>query len=1400
MMLSILVILISYNAIGQPSKTTHYVYVGQGSFSTNLGKSGTTQVSRGSYLSGQIFRDCSGPGPGGEIISDNTSSISCGTYTRTWSSQTNTIVPSSSNGAKQTFSYRVTYPSHTEANQFQAGENCFGNNSIISTNYSGNCNRSVPGGVFNSGTDLEVFTYSFDNKINSINVCNSDGPINLNSTTYWTRTSLPRSYGNISFSGSGVTGSTFNPSGLNGSYTVIASLPFWNGTATASFVINVTAGFVNAGSNQAVCEDSGNIPLTSPTSGVSWSCVGCSYVSSGQFNSTAAPPGNYTVRASKTVSGCVGADDKTFTVYGNPTVQAGSNYTVCVNDNAFALTGESPTHGVYTSNCGSCLAGNQFNPLNAGSGVHTITYTYTNSNGCTESDTRTVTVIGLPSANSITTNRPDRCGAGNVDFTASLPGHTIHWYTASSGGTVFHIGNSLSAQSIPVGVTTYYLEAENSNGCFSSSRKAISGEAYASVPNPTAVHGSSCGPGSVSLGATGSGGVSYRWYENSSGGSVISIGATFQTPVLNSTRDYYVEAFSGDNCLSGRTQVTATINTVPGEPTPFDGSHCGPGVVNLSVGGAPAGGSYRWYLTETSETSFNSTSSWTENFSTTTTYWVSIVNPNGCESPREPVLAEVLQFPPAPNGVDAERCGPGTVTISATHGQAGTFNWYETFTSNVSIAIGTNFTTPSISSTRTYWVEFTDQNGCISPRSTVTASILDVISDPTVPNVERCGPGEVTINTFSPTQGAIFSWYNTVTGGDPIFVGESFTTTETARRNYYVGASSPEGCNSLNRTPVTVTINPIPGIPLVNDGDICGSGEITLTALGAPAGGDYNWYQTNTSSTVISNGSEFTTPSITASRSYYVSIVNQQGCEGDRREVLANVNAFPSPPVGTDGDRCGTGNVDLRATTTTPGASINWYLASSGGSPFASGEDTTIDDLEETTTYYAATVSTEGCESTRIQVVATINPIQQADIGEDIQLCLNAGPYNLAADLVDVDISNGFFVGDGVIGTEIHPNIAGLGNKEITFVLEDEVGCLLNGTRFITVVDIIDGGTALNLSESEINQCINGGSLDLNELPNVPGGSWVITADDESLNVGIFNPEVAGVGEYTATYSVDINGCTVQESVDINVTAAPSTPTIAGPTSVCINEAVTLSIDNPGEISDTYSWYKNNEITSFASGESVEVEIDEYVTYSVQVQNVFGCLSEISILNIEAVEIIVEFFGSPTINNEGDRVEFLTNVEGPGYQYLWDFGDGLTSTQQNPSHLYFTEGSYDVTLTITDAQGCIGTLTEEDYVTVNKPNEVVTSIDDLISFEEPKVYPQPFVHSFSVDIKSISRQDVKAYIFGLDRAVLYERSINLSGGDNSITFENLDLPSGVYMMRIMDSEGTSFDQKIIKIE
>jgi PKD repeat protein len=60
----------------------------------------------------------------------------------------------------------------------------------------------------------------------------------------------------------------------------------------------------------------------------------------------------------------------------------------------------------------------------------------------------------------------------------------------------------------------------------------------------------------------------------------------------------------------------------------------------------------------------------------------------------------------------------------------------------------------------------------------------------------------------------------------------------------------------------------------------------------------------------------------------------------------------------------------------------------------------------------------------------------------------------------------------------------------------------------------------------------------------------------------------------------------------------------------------------------------------------------------------------------------------------------------------WDFGDGSSSTVQNPSHIY-DAGIYDVTLNVTDEHGCTDTITKTSYISANEGPTANFSADPL---------------------------------------------------------------------------------------
>ena len=80
---------------------------------------------------------------------------------------------------------------------------------------------------------------------------------------------------------------------------------------------------------------------------------------------------------------------------------------------------------------------------------------------------------------------------------------------------------------------------------------------------------------------------------------------------------------------------------------------------------------------------------------------------------------------------------------------------------------------------------------------------------------------------------------------------------------------------------------------------------------------------------------------------------------------------------------------------------------------------------------------------------------------------------------------------------------------------------------------------------------------------------------------------------------------------------------------------------------------------------------------------------------------VASFEFSPTSPSTRDTIQFTdtsTDPDGEIVAWLWDFGDGTTSTEQNPTHRYEQGGVYTVTLTVTDDRDGQGTATVRFYV------------------------------------------------------------------------------------------------------
>ena len=165
---------------------------------------------------------------------------------------------------------------------------------------------------------------------------------------------------------------------------------------------------------------------------------------------------------------------------------------------------------------------------------------------------------------------------------------------------------------------------------------------------------------------------------------------------------------------------------------------------------------------------------------------------------------------------------------------------------------------------------------------------------------------------------------------------------------------------------------------------------------------------------------------------------------------------------------------------------------------------------------------------------------------------------------------------------------------------------------------------------------------------------------------------------YTLTYTAA--GCPQTATGTININAIP---TVAINTvNICNGNPGTLTA-TPNPAGGTFLW--NTGATTASITDTPPTSTSYNVTYTLN-----GCTASGSgMINI-GVNPQPSFTAPP--NCDGNSISFFDNTLGNITGWLWDFGDGNTSTLQNPTHLYATGGTFPVTLTAFDGP-CSGTTT-----------------------------------------------------------------------------------------------------------
>ena len=783
----------------------------------------------------------------------------------------------------------------------------------------------------------------------------------------------------------------------------------------------------------------------------------------------------------------------------------------------------------------------------------------------------------------------------------------------------------------------------------------------------------------------------------------------------------------------------------------------------------------------------------------------------------------VVNKPAAPTGVNGTRCGTGTVSISATTSNA--VKWYTSSTSTSSVSSSNPYTTPSISSTTNYYVEelipqttynagpatnafgtggnfngdrrwglrfrvnknsilesvyvyaqgsgyrtiqYRDTGGAVIATRSVyipNGGSRVTLNISLTPGLWELGVQD-SMNLYRNNSGASYP-YNDA-GGYVSIISTNLPSTTSGYMGYYYYfynwiVRGPD-CVSLRRT-VVATVNPNPTITSTTPRSRCGTGTVSLGATASS--GTLNWYAAASGGSSLGTGTTYTTPSLSSTTTYYVEAISSAGCLSGRTAVIATINPLPTITGTTPGSRCGTGTVTIGATTSS--GTVDWYSTPTGGTSIGTGTSFTTPSIAITTTYYAQAVSSAGCNSAvRTAVVATVNPIPTITGTTPATRC-GPGTVTLSATASSGATINWYAAATG--GTSLSTGASFTSpslTATTTYYVEatSSAGCKSTRTAVVATVNIVI--PTISLSG---NDTICPGQT-VNLTATSAGTAYVWSPGGEttsSITVGS-----------TGTYSVSVTSACGGSSAPITITSIPTVVpiiNISGNDTICTGGSTVLNATPTGS-SYTYQWSTGSLAPS--------ITVTSGGPYTVSVTSVCGTNSS----PVTITEITPPIAGFSQIAS-GLSVSFNNSTSGANDRWLWNFGDGGSSTLQNPTHVYASAGTYTVTLTSGNGV-CNNTITISVTVTQN-PN----GIKEIDILESVTVYPNPANDFINVDLSKMKSSPYHLSLSNSLGELLIDNSIKDIDISKPYTLLIKSLSAGVYYLKVETTNRTQFVQKVI---
>jgi gliding motility-associated-like protein len=455
---------------------------------------------------------------------------------------------------------------------------------------------------------------------------------------------------------------------------------------------------------------------------------------------------------------------------------------------------------------------------------------------------------------------------------------------------------------------------------------------------------------------------------------------------------------------------------------------------------------------------------------------------------------------------------------------------------------------------------------------------------------------------------------------------------------------------------------------------------------------------------------------------------NSFGCiDYDTLEILVFPAVSSSFTLLTDREGCGPLNSSFIVDQFVPGLEYVWNW-SDGSLPDTTFKTPDISHLFEngsasTTRSFTITLSVRdtisGCVATSGQTV-NVFPSVQAEIISDIRegcAPLSVSFENQSVGAIDHEwsIINGrsesvdFDTSTFSINYEFRNQSTTDLVYQVIYTGANGFGCVDRDTVLITTYPQIDASFSATPERQVLpNRTVVLDNTSLNRLSW--SHNWDFGDGNNSDQVDPGFHEYVTFGEYTIALTVASDNCTDQATQ--NIIIEPNVPLVDFSTDTLLGcVPFEVQFENLTQFADpnTYQWNFGDGSTSRAVDPLHVYDRPGFYTVSLKASNDLG------ISDIEVKEFYIEVLNVPNADFEvkpdvvylPNDILFTSNRSRDADSFWWDFGDGTTSQNREPTHIYQEPGSYLIKLVAINNLGCTDTSSVDQPILVTRSGRIL---------------------------------------------------------------------------------------------